>query len=168
MYNFFPNVFEPGAFFDILQLDEDLKTRPSGLDCFCDDRIFCSSSSILCPSLHAAICAHCFLKSWLLESWLCVRARSLLLWKCVCFLTWHAASLPFWSCRNPGLGAVPPAAQAVMDRPGSPRGSFSEGLQRQPGQKCVTRGDFSMGREIDMTLPHMNKKKRGLRSRLRL
>lgn len=55
-----------------------------------------------------------------------------------------------------------------MDRPGSPRGSFSESLQRQQGQKCLTCGDFSMGREIDMTSPHMNKMKPGLRSKLRL
>lgn len=55
-----------------------------------------------------------------------------------------------------------------MDRPGSPRGSFSEALQRQRGQTRLTRGDCAMGREIDMTLPHVNKKKPGFRSGLRL
>lgn len=57
---------------------------------------------------------------------------------------------------------------AVMDRPGSTGGSFFEGLQRQRGQKCLTPADFSMGREIDMTLPCMNKLKTGLGSRFKL
>lgn len=164
MYNCFWNFFEPGASVDILDLWDDLLICPCGLECYCSDP---PSSSL--PQL----CYLLLLLFWLVV-WVCVclcRRKediyTLLLLDGESALTCCAAILLLWKCRSPPLRAQPPGAQlrselrddgwrapAVTDRPSSPRGCFSEGLQRQRG--------FSKGRETNMTLAHTNKIKLGL------